>query len=47
MNDYVYFFAAYAVLWVGLAWYMFFVSKKQKLLWDEIKILKHRARVQE
>jgi CcmD family protein len=47
MNDYAYFFAAYTVLWAFLAWYMFSLSKKQRLLRDEIRILKNRARVQE
>jgi CcmD family protein len=47
MTDYGYFFAAYAVVWAGVAWYMWRLSKKQKLLRDEIRILKTRARVQE
>lgn len=47
MTDYMYFFAAYAVVWAGVALYMWRLSKKQKLLRDEIRILKTRARVQE
>ncbi len=47
MNNSLYFFVAYAIVWVFLAWYMFSLSKKQKLLRDEIHILKNRARVQE
>jgi CcmD family protein len=47
MNSDLYFFAAYAVIWLFLAVYMFSLSKKQKLLRDEIQILKNRARVQE
>ena len=47
MNDYLYFFAAYALVWACLAWYMFVLSKKQNVLRDEIRILKHRVRVQE
>jgi CcmD family protein len=47
MNDFFYFLIAYGVLWLFLAWYMFSLSKKQKLLRDEIQILKNRARVQE
>lgn len=47
MNSSLYFFAAYAVIWLFLAVYMFSLSKKQKLLRDEIQILKNRARVQE
>ena len=47
MNEYLYFFVAYAVVWAFLACYMFSLSKQQKLLRDEIRILKNRARVQE
>ena len=47
MNNFLYFLVAYAILWLFLAWYMFSLSKKQKLLRDEIQILKNRARVQE
>lgn len=47
MSNYVYFVAAYAVVWIGLAWYMWRLSKQQNLLRDEIRILKTRARVQE
>jgi CcmD family protein len=47
MSNYIYFFVAYAVVWVFLAWYMFSLSKKQKVLRDEIQILKNRARVLE
>ena len=47
MNSYLYFFVAYAIVWAFLAWYMFSLSKKQKILRDEIRILKNRARVLE
>jgi CcmD family protein len=47
MSDYFYLFAAYAFVWLCLAWYMFSLSKKQKLLRDEIQILKNRVRVRE
>jgi CcmD family protein len=47
MNDIVFFFAAYAALWAALVWYMFTLSKKQHLLREEIRMLKHRARIQE
>lgn len=47
MNNTLYFFIAYGILWLLLAGYMFSLSKKQKLLRDEIQILKNRARVQE
>ena len=47
MNDIMLFFAAYAALWAALAWYMVTLSKKQQMLREEIRILKHRARIQE
>lgn len=47
MSNDLYFFVAYGILWLFLAWYMFSLSRKQKLLRDEIQILKNRARVQE
>jgi CcmD family protein len=47
MSNYIYFLITYAVVWVFLAWYMFSLSKKQKVLRDEIQILKNRARVLE
>ncbi|MBD3308224.1 CcmD family protein [candidate division KSB3 bacterium] len=46
-SSYVYFFAAYVVIWAGLAWYMSTLSRKQKLLRDEIHALKSRLRVRE
>lgn len=47
MNSEVYLFVASLVVWGGLAWYMLVLSKRQKELRDEIRILKNRARVQE
>lgn len=47
MNDYLYLFVAYAIVWAGLAWYMSSLSKKQQLLRDEIQILKQRLRVRD
>lgn len=47
MNDVMLVLAAYAALWAGVAWYMFTLSKKQQMLREEIRILKHRARIQE
>jgi len=47
MNDIMLFIAAYAALWAALAWYMITLSKKQQMLREEIRILKHRARIQE
>ena len=47
MNNYLYFFIAYVLVWACLAWYMSSLSKKQKLLRDEIQILKNRIRVRE
>ena len=47
MNDLIFFFAAYAALWAAQAWYMFTLSKKQYGLREEIRMLKHRARIQE
>lgn len=47
MNNYYYFFIAYVLIWAGLAWYMSILSRKQKLLRDEIHILKSRLRVRE
>ncbi len=47
MNDIMLFFAAYGALWAALAWYMMTLSKKQQMLREEIRMLKHRARIQE
>lgn len=48
MNDNIMlFFAVYGALWAALAWYMISLSKKQQMLREEIRILKHRARIQE
>jgi CcmD family protein len=47
MTDYVYLFVAYAFVWACLAWYMFSLSKKQKLLQDEIRMLKDRLQIRE
>jgi CcmD family protein len=47
MNDLVLFCVTYGVLWVALAWYMITLSKKQRMLREEIRMLKHRARIQE
>ena len=47
MSNVVYFFLAYATLWIALGWYMLILSRRQKMLREEIRILKHRARIQE
>jgi CcmD family protein len=47
MNGYLYLFVAYAFVWGCLAWYMFSLSKKQKLLHDEMRMLKERLRIRE
>lgn len=47
MNSYLYFFIAYVFIWAVLGWYMLVLSKKQKLLRDEIQILKNRIRIRE
>ncbi len=47
MNDIMLFVATYGALWAALAWYMITLSKKQQMLREEIRILKHRARIQE
>lgn len=45
MNPYLYFFIAYGLAWVLIAWYMFSLTKKQKALQDEIQVLKNRVRI--
>ena len=47
MSNVVYFFLAYAALWIIPGWYMVILSRRQKMLREEIRILKHRARIQE
>ena len=47
MSNFMYFFVAYVAIWVALGWYMITLSKRQKMLREEIRILKHRSRIQE
>ena len=46
-SQYMYFFAAYVLVWACLAWYMSRLSNRQKLLRDEIYMLKNRIRIRE
>ncbi len=46
-SGYYFFFIAYVLIWAGLASYMSTLSKKQKLLREEIYNLKNRLRVRE
>ncbi|MCP4405479.1 MAG: hypothetical protein GY801_50280 [bacterium] len=47
MSNMSHFFVVYVLIWAGLAWYMSTLAKKQKLLREEIYILKNRLRVRE
>ena len=47
MSNFMYFFVAYVAVWAALGWYMIILSKRQKMLREEIRILKHRSRIQE
>ena len=47
MLSYLYLFAAYVIIWACLAWYMSTLAKQQKLLRDEIQILKSRLRIRD
>lgn len=47
MTNIMLFVAVYTVLWAALAWYMVTLSKKQQMLREEIRMLKHRVRIQE
>ncbi len=46
-SGYYFFFIAYVLIWACLASYMSTLSKKQKLLREEIYNLKNRLRVRE
>ncbi|GAK56051.1 hypothetical protein U27_03013 [Candidatus Vecturithrix granuli] len=46
-NNMIYFFLAYVVVWACLAGYMSSLSRRQKLLHDEIQVLKKRLRIRE
>ncbi len=39
-DDLVHLFAAYSVIWVALASYIFTLSRRQKKIWREIETLK-------
>lgn len=47
MTSMLYFFVVYVLFWAALAWYMSKLARKQKLLREEIYILKNRLRVRE